>query len=104
MRINKNTDEKLLRRIAEVMRFGGGMLAIYNEDLVIDALKKDGYSEREARRFATDGCWEVQIPGQTYFIYYPFDSLQILQKETLAAYDGRADFADFCVFPHCFGT
>jgi pyruvate-formate lyase len=95
VRINKNTDEKLLRRIAEVMRFGGGMLAIYNEDLVIDALKKDGYSEREARRFANDGCWEVQIPGKTYFIYYPFDSLQILQKETLAAYDGSADFADF---------
>ncbi len=95
VRLNKNTDEKLLRRIAEVMRFGGGMLAVYNEDLVIDALIKDGYSEREARRFANDGCWEVQIPGKTYFTYFPFDSLQLLQQKTLAAYDGNADFKDF---------
>ena len=95
VRLNKNTDEKLLRRVAEVMRFGGGILAIYNEDLVIEALIKDGYEEREARKFANDGCWEVQIPGKTFFIYSPFDSLQILQQKTLHAYDGTASFGDF---------
>ncbi len=95
VRINKHTDERLLRRVAEVMRFGGGILAIYNEDLVISALIKDGYDEREARKFANDGCWEVQIPGKTYFIYSPFDSLQILQKNTLKEYNEDVDFPDF---------
>ena len=95
VRINKNTDEKLLRRVAEVTRYGGGILAVYNEDLVINALVKDGYNEREARRFANDGCWEVQIPGKTYFIYSPFDSLQILQKNTLRKYDGTVTFENF---------
>lgn len=95
VRLNKNTDEKLLSRVAEVMRFGGGILAIYNEDLIIEALMKDGYSEREARKFANDGCWEVQIPGKTYFIYSPFDSLQILQQKTLCGYNGSADFENF---------
>ncbi len=95
VRVNSNTDEKLLRRVAEVMRFGGGILAIYNEELVISALVKDGYDEREARRFANDGCWEVQIPGKTYFIYSPFDSLQILQQKTLCAYDGKAVYETF---------
>lgn len=95
MRLNKNTDEKLLRRVAEVMRFGGGILAIYNEDLIIEALMKDGYLEREARKFANDGCWEVQIPGKTYFMYSPFDSLQILQNKTLLEYDGTVSFGDF---------
>ncbi|MBQ7714457.1 MAG: hypothetical protein IJT70_01155 [Clostridia bacterium] len=95
VRLNKNTDEKLLRRVAEVMRFGGGILAVYNEDLVIDAFVKAGYALREARRFANDGCWEVQIPGKTYFTYIPFDSLQILQKKTLKEYDGSADYEDF---------
>ncbi len=95
VRINQKTDEKLLRRVAEVMRFGGGILAIYNEDLVINALARDGYDEREARSFANDGCWEVQIPGKTFFIYSPFDSLQILQQETLHGYDGSADFENF---------
>ena len=95
VRINKNTDEKLLLRVAEVMRYGGGILALYNEDLIIKALIKDGYDEREARKFANDGCWEVQIPGKTYFMYSPFDSLQILQKTTLRGYNGDVDFASF---------
>lgn len=95
VRINRNTDEKLLRRVGEVMRYGGGILAIYNEDLIIEALMKDGYEKREARKFANDGCWEVQIPGKTFFIYSPFDSLQILQRNTLKEYNGEVDFSDF---------
>ncbi len=94
VRINKNTDEKLLRRVAEVMRFGGGILAVYNEDLIIDALVKDGYDVKEARNFANDGCWEVQIPGKTYFTYSPFDSLQVFQKGTLKSYN-NISFSDF---------
>lgn len=95
VRLNRNTDEMFLRRVAEVMRFGGGILAVYNEELVIDTFVKAGYEQREARRFANDGCWEVQIPGKTYFTYIPFDSLQILQKKTLGEYDGSIDFDSF---------
>ncbi|MBQ9806505.1 MAG: hypothetical protein IJW49_08390 [Clostridia bacterium] len=95
VRINKNTDEALLRRVAEVMRYGGGTLAVYNEELVIDALTKYGYDVREARTFANDGCWEVQIPGKTYFSYSPFDALQILQKDTLKSYKEKLDFSCF---------
>lgn len=95
VRINKNTDDKLIDRIAEVMRFGGGILAVYNEEVVIDALIKDGYDEKEARKFANDGCWEVQIPGKTYFNYVAFDGLQILQKETLYNYNNEINFSDF---------
>ena len=95
VRINKNTDEKLLRRVAEVMRYGGGILAVYNEDLIVEAMMKDGYAEREARKFANDGCWEVQIPGKTYFIYSSFDSLQILQKKTLSEYNTSITLSSF---------
>ena len=95
VRLNQSTDPKLLRRVAEVMRYGGGILAVYNEDLILNALIKDGYDKREATKFANDGCWEVQIPGKTYFIYLPFDSLQILQHRTLRGYDASVDFANF---------
>ena len=95
VRLNKKTPPRLIRRVAEVMRYGGGILAVYNEDLVIDALVKDGYDEREARKFANDGCWEVQIPGKTYFMYNPFDSLQVLQQNTLGGYEKELDFASF---------
>ena len=93
VRVNKNTGEKLLTRVAEVIRFGGGVVAVYNEDLILKSLTSYGYEYNEAVKFANDGCWEVQIPGKTYFTYNPFDSLQILQKTTLDGY--RRTFESF---------
>ena len=94
VRVNKNTPEKLLKRVAEVIRFGGGVIAVYNEDLILESLVNAGYDLREARKFANDGCWEVQIPGKTYFSYNPFDSLQILQRHTLNGYE-ECEFDSF---------
>ncbi len=94
VRISKKSDPKLLRRVAQVMRHGGGVVAVYNEDTVLKSLEREGYPEREARKFANDGCWEVQIPGKTYFIYYPFDSLQILQNITLEGFN-KSDFGSY---------
>jgi len=95
VRINRNTDEKLINRVSEVIRFGGGVLAVYNEDLVLQSLADMGYDECEARNFANDGCWEVQIPGKTNFIYMPFDGLKILQQNTLKGYSEEIDFDSF---------
>ena len=95
IRVSKTTDEKLLRRVAEVMRHGGGVLAIYNEDLVLEALTGYGYPLAEARKFANDGCWEVQVPGKTNFSYCPFDGLAILQHTTLKNYAEDVDYSDF---------
>ena len=94
VRLSKRSDEKLFRRVAEVIRYGGGAIAVYDEDLIIRALDRFGYPEKEARRFQNDGCWEVQVPG-TCFSYYPFDSLQILQHSTLKDYDWTVDYPDF---------
>ena len=95
VRINKNTDNKLVRRVAEVMRYGNGVIAIYNEDLILKALADFGYPESDARRFANDGCWEVQIPGRTNFSYVPFDGLAVLQRTTLKSYAEGVGFASF---------
>ncbi len=86
LRLNENTPEKLLRRAAEVLRFGGGALAFYAEPTVIRSLTDRGYSLSEARQFANDGCWEVQVPGRTFFRYSAFDALQVLQRKTLLEY------------------
>ena len=95
VRLNKNSSEKLLYRVAEVMRLGGGVLAVYDEDNVIKAMTGYGYGLREARSFANDGCWEVQVPGKTNFCYVPTDFLQILQKNTLRSYDASVSFDSF---------
>ena len=83
VRINSATDDRLKEKTAKVIRHGGGTVAVYNEELIIRALEKFGYEKSEARGFANDGCWEVQIPGQTCFTYVPFDSLQILLNDVL---------------------
>lgn len=94
-RINKRTDAKLLRRIAEVISYGGGIIAVYNEDTVIKAMTDYGYPYEEAVHFANDGCWEMQIPGKTNFSYVPFDSLKILQSVTLDSYSGDVIFNSY---------
>ena len=80
VRVSPNSPEKLLRRVAEVMRHGGGVVAVYNEPLILRSLKNAGYSDEEAAKFANDGCWEVQIPGKTDFTYCPFDGLRVFER------------------------
>ena len=96
VRIGEKTPAKLLRKMAETIRHGGGIVAAYNDALIIKALTDFGYELKEARCYANDGCWEVQIPGRTNFSYYPFDSLYILQRDTLKLEsDLPADYGSF---------
>ncbi|MFA6568827.1 MAG: pyruvate formate lyase family protein, partial [Victivallales bacterium] len=104
VRISQKAPEKLLRRIAEVQRLGGGIIAVYNEDRIIPTLVKFGYPLEEARNFTNDGCWELLIPGKTCFSYQPFDALVILQevlglgpvnKDTVEYADFESLYAEF---------
>lgn len=63
-----------------MQRLGGGIVSLYNEDLVIRALVEAGFPLEDARDFANDGCWEVLIPGKSCFSYKPFDGLQLLKE------------------------
>ncbi len=80
VRLNSRTPDRLLRRVAEVQKHGGGIVAVYNEEKVIAGLEKMGFPTEEARCFANDGCWEVLIPGKTAFSYVPFDMLSHVQN------------------------
>lgn len=80
LRLNSDTPQRLLRKAAQVIRHGGGVVAVYDERSVIDGMVSSGYSVEEARKFANDGCWEVQVPGATCFGYIPFDGLQIFNR------------------------
>lgn len=104
VRIGDKTPEKLYRRIAEVQRFGGGIVSVYNENVVIDGLIKFGYPEEEAREFTNDGCWEAIIPGKTAFTYSPIDMMQPLfralkldQNEALSYTDFESLYKSFLV-------
>lgn len=98
VRVNKQTPELLMHRIGELQRLGGGIVAIYNEELVIKALTDFGYDLKEARDFSNDGCWEVIIQGKSAFSYNAFDMLQVLQ-DTIGIGDNQElakdDFESF---------
>lgn len=100
VRLNRRSPKKLLRRMAEVQRHGGGIVAAYNEEVVIEGLVRYGYEEKEARTFTNDGCWEVLIPGRTSFAYMPFDGLVLLHRALGLDKPGEAapnyeDFEEF---------
>lgn len=93
VRLREDSPALLKTRVAEVMRHGGGTVAVYNESLVLRALSGIGYPTEAARRFANDGCWEVQIPGETDFSYLPFDSLQLFNRALCL--DGEGEPPDY---------
>lgn len=83
VRVNEQTPEDIYRLIALNTSLGGGVVAVYNESTVLKMLQQYGYPLEDAVRFANDGCWEVQVPGKTYFTYTPFDGYALLQKDVL---------------------
>lgn len=83
MRLNQATPPALLRRVAEVQLLGGGIVSVYNEDVVLKGLRECGFTEAESRYFTNDGCWEIILPGRTNFGYCPIDVLQIFQQVLL---------------------
>ncbi len=94
VRINKNTPALLKQKVAQVMRHGGGIVAVYNEELILRALDSLGYPKKESRCFANDGCWEIQIPGKTDFTYLPFDALGIFNEVIGLPDDKIPDFTN----------
>ena len=94
VRVNAQTGDAMFSRIAEIQRQGGGIVSIYNEPVVLKALERFGYPDEEAVEFTNDGCWEVIIPGRTFFSYRPFDALRIFQ-EVLFRCPGSPSFEAF---------
>jgi pyruvate-formate lyase len=94
VRIDAKTPIRLLNRIAEIQRLGGGIISVYNDDRIISTLVEFGYPLDEARNYANDGCWEILIPGKTAFSYQPFDALLLLQ-ETLGLTTPEADHTEY---------
>ena len=99
VRLHRKTPKDIYQLMARVIRHGSGVVAVYNEEVVLKTLAATGYDAKTASHFANDGCWEVQIPGRTRFAYYPRDLYAVYQNEALCM-DGRAvvEYPDFEAF------
>jgi formate C-acetyltransferase len=65
VRVTEKTPDDLLMLISECLRGGTSSYALYNDELHIEAMKKRGFSEEDARDFAIIGCVEATCPGRT---------------------------------------
>jgi len=67
VRVHRESPEELLQEVCEVLKEGGGMPAVFNDEALIPALENMGFPTQDARDYSNDGCWEVIIPGRTDF-------------------------------------
>ena len=67
VRMHRATPVDLLARTCEVLKEGGGMPAVFNDQAIVPALERIGIPTPDARDYTNDGCWEIIIPGRTDF-------------------------------------
>ena len=65
VRIHPNTPDELLFKIAESLYQGSSNFSLFNDVINIEAMKRRGFSEADARDYAVMGCVELTGPGKT---------------------------------------
>lgn len=104
VRVHKNSPDELLQRVCEVLRAGGGMPAIFNDESLVPALRGLGIPTEDALDYTNDGCWEVIIPGRTDFRFLRLSLMLCLEGALNRGrwrYDnmqGGPDTGDPCAF------
>lgn len=63
VRMHKNTPETLLHRVAEVLKTGGGMPYINNDDVIVGAYERLGVPREDGCKYANSNCWETLLQG-----------------------------------------
>lgn len=64
LRIDSHTPRDLLKLGCELTKVGLGFPQYSNDEVIIPALVKAGYSLEDARNYTVAACWEFIIPGQ----------------------------------------
>lgn len=65
-RVHKNSPDGYLSRIVEVIRSGGGMPGLVNDEVIVPALVKKGIQEKDATDYVVIGCVEISVPRKTF--------------------------------------
>ena len=79
VRLHKNSPEYLLKQVAITLKTGGGLPALYNDEVVIKGYENFGIDAADARDYANNGCWECILPGKTDFYFIKLNALKCLE-------------------------
>lgn len=87
VRVHRRSPDELVRYVCEVLKDGGGMPALFNDEALVPALEGIGIPRPDALDYTNDGCWEVIIPGRTDF---RFQRLSLMLCVEWALHRGRS--------------
>jgi formate C-acetyltransferase len=79
VRLHRNTPDPLLEHACAVLKAGGGMPALFNDEQLVPALERIGIPTPDARDYTNDGCWEIILPGRTNFCFQRLSLAQCLE-------------------------
>jgi len=79
VRLHKNSPEYLLKQVAITLKTGGGLPALYNDEIVIKGYENFGIDKLDARDYANNGCWECILPGKTDFYFIKLNTLKCME-------------------------
>ena len=65
LRLHRDSEQQLVVRAAEVLKAGGGMPYINNDDVLVAAYVDLGVPLADARDYANSNCWETMIEGKS---------------------------------------
>ncbi|HXZ98637.1 MAG TPA: pyruvate formate lyase family protein, partial [Candidatus Acidoferrum sp.] len=68
VQLSKKSPDRLLKRACEIIRQGWGQPSIFNADLVVEELVRQGKSIEDARTGGTSGCVETGCFGKEAYI------------------------------------
>ena len=66
LKIRRDTSDDIWEDAMDLLACGGGMPAFLNDSLLIEALKKSGFDEKDANTFCNVGCYEATPYGNTF--------------------------------------
>ncbi len=86
LQLSRCTPEGLLEAACRVVRQGHGFPALFNADLVVEELLRQGKSLEDARQGGTSGCVETGAFGKEAYILSGY--LNLVKPLELALFDG----------------
>jgi len=87
VRVHQGSSQAFMRRCYEVLKKGGGVPALFNDEEIVGALAKHGASEADAQNYSIVGCAEWGVPGRSFpaagagFVSLPLALLRALEDD-----------------------
>jgi len=92
IQLSKKNPERFLKKACEIIRKGWGQPSIFNADMVVSELVRQGKSVEDARCGGTSGCVEAGAFGkESYILTGYFNLPKVLEVTLNNGYDRRTD-------------